>query len=152
MKIDPANTAWMLTASVLVLFMTLPGLALFYGGLVRAKNFLSVLMHCFAIGALVSLRRTVLVESIGLIFVILCRGCIQPSVVPVLASNVALTKRVGICQPFALRSLSPHVVRGDLVHAVYFRLGKLTHCSPPAALAGALRNRAAINSAIDLPP
>ena len=43
-----ANTAWILTATALVLFMTLPGLALFYGGLVRAKNVLSVLMHCFA--------------------------------------------------------------------------------------------------------
>jgi ammonium transporter, Amt family len=54
-KIDPANTAWMLTASVLVLFMTLPGLALFYAGLVRTKNVLSVLMQCFAITCLVTL-------------------------------------------------------------------------------------------------
>lgn len=51
---DSGNTAWMLTATVLVLLMTLPGLALFYGGLVRAKNVLSVLMHCFAIAALAS--------------------------------------------------------------------------------------------------
>jgi Amt family ammonium transporter len=48
------DTAWMLTATVLVLFMTLPGLALFYGGLVRAQNVLSVLMHCFAIACLAS--------------------------------------------------------------------------------------------------
>ena len=54
-KIDPANTAWMITASVLVLFMTLPGLALFYAGLVRAKNVLSVLMQCFAITCVVTL-------------------------------------------------------------------------------------------------
>ena len=54
-KIDPANTAWMITASVLVLFMTLPGLALFYAGLVRTKNVLSVLMQCFAITCLVTL-------------------------------------------------------------------------------------------------
>jgi Amt family ammonium transporter len=54
-KIDPANTAWMLTAAVLVLFMTLPGLALFYAGLVRAKNVLSVLMQCFSITCLVTL-------------------------------------------------------------------------------------------------
>jgi ammonium transporter, Amt family len=52
---DSGDTAWVLTASALVLFMTLPGLALFYGGLVRAKNFLSVLMHCFAIAAIASL-------------------------------------------------------------------------------------------------
>jgi len=54
-KLDPANTAWMITASVLVLFMTLPGLALFYAGLVRTKNVLSVLMQCFAITCMVTL-------------------------------------------------------------------------------------------------
>ncbi|HEY8276348.1 MAG TPA: ammonium transporter [Methyloceanibacter sp.] len=53
--IDTGNTAWLLTATALVLFMTLPGLALFYGGLVRAENLLSVLMQCFAITCLVSL-------------------------------------------------------------------------------------------------
>ena len=53
--IDSGNTAWMITATVLVLMMTLPGLALFYGGLVRAKNVLSVLMHCYAIAALASI-------------------------------------------------------------------------------------------------
>jgi Amt family ammonium transporter len=46
---DTGATAWVLTSSALVLFMTLPGLALFYGGLVRGRNLLSVLMHCFAI-------------------------------------------------------------------------------------------------------
>ena len=54
-KLNPADTAWMLTASVLVLFMTLPGLALFYAGLVRMKNVLSVLMQCFAITCIVTL-------------------------------------------------------------------------------------------------
>lgn len=53
--LNSANTAWMLTASALVLFMTLPGLALFYAGLVRVKNVLSVLMQCFAIAAVASL-------------------------------------------------------------------------------------------------
>jgi Amt family ammonium transporter len=55
MKIDPANTAWMLTSAVLVLFMTLPGLALFYAGLVRTKNVLSVLMQCFSIACVASI-------------------------------------------------------------------------------------------------
>jgi Amt family ammonium transporter len=55
MPINNGNTAWILTATALVLFMTLPGLALFYGGLVRSKNVLSILMQCFAIGAVVSL-------------------------------------------------------------------------------------------------
>jgi Amt family ammonium transporter len=53
--IDSGDTAWMLAATALVLLMTLPGLALFYAGMVRAKNALSVLMQCVAIAALVSL-------------------------------------------------------------------------------------------------
>jgi Amt family ammonium transporter len=53
--INSGDTAWVLTSTALVLFMTLPGLALFYGGLVRAKNVLSVLMQCFAICGLVSI-------------------------------------------------------------------------------------------------
>ena len=50
-----ADTAWIIVATALVLFMTLPGLALFYGGLVRARNVLSVFMHCFAIACLMSI-------------------------------------------------------------------------------------------------
>ncbi|MBK1707785.1 MULTISPECIES: ammonium transporter [Marichromatium] len=53
--LSAGDTAWMLTATALVLFMTLPGLSLFYAGLVRAKNVLSVLMQCFAIACLMSL-------------------------------------------------------------------------------------------------
>jgi ammonium transporter, Amt family len=53
--IDAGDTAWLITATALVLFMTLPGLALFYGGLVRAENVLSVLMQCFTIASLVTL-------------------------------------------------------------------------------------------------
>ncbi len=54
-EINQANTAWVLMSTALVLFMTIPGLSLFYGGLVRSKNVLSVLMQCFAITCLVSL-------------------------------------------------------------------------------------------------
>ncbi len=54
-SIDTGNTAWILTSTALVLFMTLPGLALFYGGLVRTKNVLSVLMQCFAITCIVTI-------------------------------------------------------------------------------------------------
>ena len=54
-RADSGDTAWILTSSALVLLMALPGLALFYGGLVRAKNFLSVLVQCGAIAAVASL-------------------------------------------------------------------------------------------------
>ena len=62
---NAADTAWVMSATALVLFMTLPGLALFYGGLVRARNVLSVFMHCFALAALMSVLWVVLGYSIA---------------------------------------------------------------------------------------
>ena len=53
--LDSGNTAWVLTSTALVLFMTIPGLSLFYGGLVRGKNVLSVLMQCFSLTCLMSI-------------------------------------------------------------------------------------------------
>jgi ammonium transporter, Amt family len=53
--LDSGNTAWVLTATALVLFMTIPGLSLFYAGLVRSKNVLSILMQCFSITCLMSI-------------------------------------------------------------------------------------------------
>ena len=53
--LDSGDTAWMMTSTALVLFMTLPGLALFYSGLVRNRNVLSVMMQCFAIACGASL-------------------------------------------------------------------------------------------------
>ena len=58
-ELSAGDTSWMLTSSVLVLFMTIPGLSLFYAGLVRAKNVLSVMMQCFAITCMVTVLWTV---------------------------------------------------------------------------------------------
>ena len=63
--VDSGNTAWILTSTALVLFMTIPGLSLFYGGLVRVKNVLSVLMQCFAITCMVSVIWLVLGYSLA---------------------------------------------------------------------------------------
>jgi len=63
--LNMANTAWMLTSSLLVLFMTLPGLALFYAGLVGARNVLSVLMQCFSITCIVTLAWVVIGYSLA---------------------------------------------------------------------------------------
>jgi Amt family ammonium transporter len=54
-SLSSANTSWIMTSTALVLFMTLPGLAMFYGGLVRAKNVLSILMQCFAIAGITTI-------------------------------------------------------------------------------------------------
>ncbi len=62
--LNGANTGWILTSTALVLFMTLPGLSLFYGGLVRTKNVLSVLMQCFAIAVSISILWLVVGYSI----------------------------------------------------------------------------------------
>ena len=63
--INGADTAWILTSTALVLFMTLPGLSLFYGGLVRTKNVLSVLMQCFSIAVAISILWLVVGYSIA---------------------------------------------------------------------------------------
>jgi len=64
-ELNSGDTAWMLIATALVLFMTIPGLALFYAGMVRAKNVLSVMMHCFAITCLCSILWLVFGYSIA---------------------------------------------------------------------------------------
>jgi Amt family ammonium transporter len=64
-EINGANTAWILTSTALVLFMTLPGLSLFYAGLVRTKNVLSVLMQCFAIAVTISILWLIVGYSIA---------------------------------------------------------------------------------------
>ena len=64
-ELSAGDTAWMLTATVLVLFMTIPGLSLFYAGMVRSKNVLSVLMQCFAITALMTVLWTLYGYSIA---------------------------------------------------------------------------------------
>jgi len=63
--VDAGDTAWLLTSTALVLFMTIPGLSLFYGGLVRVKNVLSVLMQCFSITCVVSILWLIGVYSLA---------------------------------------------------------------------------------------
>jgi|TARA_B100000530_G_C15898385_1_gene464387 Amt family ammonium transporter len=64
-ELNSGDTAWMITATVLVLFMTIPGLSLFYAGMVRSKNVLSVLMQCFAITGLMSILWALFVYSLA---------------------------------------------------------------------------------------
>ena len=64
-ELSNANTAWILTSTALVLLMTLPGLAFFYGGLVRSKNVLSVLMQCFSLACLVSVMWVAFLYSLA---------------------------------------------------------------------------------------
>lgn len=117
---DSGNTAWMLTATVLVLFMTLPGLALFYGGLVRAQNVLSVLMHCFAIACLAS------VLWVGVLY------------------SMAFadgTSWVGGLSKVGLRGIGPESLSGDIPETVFVMFQMTFAIITPALIVGAFVER-----------
>jgi ammonium transporter, Amt family len=122
-ELNQANTAWILTATALVLFMTLPGLSLFYAGLVRSKNVLSVLMQCFAITCLVSILWLAGVYS----FIFADGGSIQPW----LGSGA--------------KAFMPDLMRGsltgDLPESVYFMFQMTFAIITPALVVGGFAER-----------
>jgi len=117
---DSGNTAWMLTATVLVLFMTLPGLALFYGGLVRAQNVLSVLMHCFAIACLAS------------VMWVLCLYTMAFS-----GGGAWL----GDFQQFGLKGITPADLSGDIPESVFVMFQMTFAIITPGLIVGAFVER-----------
>ena len=117
-----ANTAWLLTATALVLFMTLPGLALFYAGLVRTKNVLSVLMQCFAITCLVSVLWMVL--AYGLAF----------------GDGSGWQDYVGLSK-FFLNGVSADSMSGDVPETVYFMFQMTFAIITPALVVGGFAER-----------
>jgi Amt family ammonium transporter len=120
--IDSGDTAWMLTATALVLFMTLPGLALFYGGLVRSKNALSILMQCFAIACLMSL--VWLVAGYGLAF----------------GNGGELQKFVGLGN-FLLVDVTRDAVNGTMPESVFVMFQMTFAIITPALIVGAFAER-----------
>jgi ammonium transporter, Amt family len=123
--INGADTAWMLSATVLVLFMTLPGLALFYAGLVRAKNILSVLMHCVAIASLISVLWYMAgyslafvggsgwLGSLDQVFLIgVARGAVHP--------GTAIPDTVYIVYQMTFAIITPALIIGTYVERVRF--------------------------------
>ena len=100
-QINQASTAWTLTSSALVLFMTLLGLVLFYGGLVRSNNILSVLMHCLAISYLMSIMWSACVYSLAFI------------------SDGALNSYIGGFEKAFLFNVSPSALVGDTPETVF---------------------------------
>ena len=117
---DGANTAWILTSTALVLFMTLPGLALFYGGLVRSTNVLSVLMHCFAIACMASIIWLVAGYSIAF-----AEG----------------TPWVGGLQKAFLMGVGKDSLSGDLPETVFFMFQMTFAIITPALIVGAYPER-----------
>jgi Amt family ammonium transporter len=127
---DKGDTAWMLVSSLLVLFMALPGLALFYGGLVRAKNMLSVLMQCTMIVAVVIVIWVLYGYSIafgggtspfwGGFEKLFLAGVTPHSNVPTFTSGVVIPELVFICFQMTFACITPALIIGAFAERVKF--------------------------------
>ena len=122
-----ANTAWILTATALVLMMTLPGLALFYGGLVRSKNVLSVLMQCFSIAAVCSILWLVLGYSLAF------------------SQGNAL---IGDFSKVLLMGVSPSDVSGDIPEPLFMLFQMTFAIITPALIIGGFAERMKFSSVL----
>ncbi len=123
--LNTGDTAWILTSTALVLFMTLPGLALFYSGLVRAKNVLSVLMQCFAIACLVSIMWMVGVYGLafgdgGSINQIIGLGNIMASDVTLDAMNGTIPEVVFFMFQMTFAIITPALIIGAFAERMKF--------------------------------
>ncbi len=121
--LNQANTAWILTSTGLVLFMTIPGLSLFYGGLVRSKNVLSVLMQCFAITCLVSILWLAGVYSF------------------IFTNGGELQQFIGGASKVFLPNITTTALTGDIPETVYFMFQMTFAIITPALIVGAFAER-----------
>ena len=121
-ELNGANTAWILVATALVLFMTLPGLALFYAGLVRSKNVLSVLMQCFSIACLMSILW--LVIAYGLAF----------------GDGGGMNQFIGMGK-FFLAGVGWDSLSGDIPESVFFMFQMTFAIITPALIVGGFAER-----------
>ena len=127
-SLNQANTAWILTSTALVLFMTIPGLSLFYAGLVRSKNVLSVLMQCFAITCVVSILWLAGVYSF------------------IFANGGELQKFIGGTSKIFLPDINTTVLTGDIPETVYFMFQMTFAIITPALIVGAFAERMKFSS------
>lgn len=122
-QLNQANTAWILTSTALVLFMTIPGLSLFYAGLVRSKNVLSVLMQCFAITCLVSILWLAGVYSF------------------IFTDGGELQKFIGGTSKAFLPNIGTESLTGDIPETVYFMFQMTFAIITPALIVGSFAER-----------
>ncbi len=122
-ELNQANTAWILTSTALVLFMTIPGLSLFYAGLVRAKNVLSVLMQCFVITCAVSILWLIGVYSLAF-----SDGGETQALIGGLAKNMA-------------SGIGKDALVGDIPETVFFMFQMTFAIITPALIVGAFAER-----------
>ncbi|MEY3881863.1 MAG: hypothetical protein RIQ94_2659 [Pseudomonadota bacterium] len=122
-QLNQAHTAWILTSTGLVLFMTIPGLSLFYGGLVRSKNVLSVLMQCFSITCVVSILWLAGVYSF------------------IFSDGGELQKFIGGASKVFLPNISVNSLTGDIPETVYFMFQMTFAIITVALIVGAIAER-----------
>lgn len=121
--LNGANTAWIITATALVLFMTIPGLSLFYGGLVRVKNVLSVLMQCFAITCIASLIWLICGYSLAF------------------TDGGAMNSWIGGLDNFMLGNVFEDSLSGDIPESVFAMFQMTFAIITPALIIGAFAER-----------
>ena len=126
---DSGDTAWMLTSTALVLFMTIPGLALFYGGLVRTKNVLSVLMQCFTLTGLITIIWVVVGYSLAF------------DTTGMVSGKLNLGSFVGGLGKVFLRGVDKDSVSGTIPETVFITFQLTFAIITPALIAGAFAER-----------
>jgi Amt family ammonium transporter len=127
--LDAGDTAWILTSTALVLFMTIPGLALFYGGLVRTKNVLSVLMQCFTLTAMVTVIW--LVAGYSLAF----------DTTGMVAGTVNVNSFIGTLNKAFLHGVAPDALWGSIPETLFFMFQLTFAIITPALIVGAFAER-----------
>lgn len=126
---DSGDTAWMLTSTALVLFMTIPGLALFYGGLVRTKNVLSVLMQCFTLTGLITIIWVVVGYSLAF------------DTTGMAAGKLNLGSFVGGIGKIFLKGVNKDSLSGTIPETVFITFQLTFAIITPALIAGAFAER-----------
>ncbi len=127
--IKSGDTAWLLTATALVLFMTIPGLALFYGGLVRRTNVLSVLMQCFALTGLITILWVLLGYSLAFDTTGMSKGAIN------------LNSFIGGLGKIFLKGIDVDTASGTIPETVFLTFQLTFAIITPALIAGAFAER-----------
>ena len=122
-ELNGANTSWILTSTALVLFMTIPGLSLFYGGLVRSKNALSVLMQCFSITCLASIIWFAFGYSLAF------------------GNGGSLNNYIGDLSNFFMGNITEESMEGDIPESVFALFQMTFAIITPALIVGAFAER-----------
>jgi Amt family ammonium transporter len=127
--LDSGDTAWIITATALVLFMNIPGLAMFYGGLVQSRNVLSLFMQCFAITALVTILWTLYGYSLAF------------DTTGMVAGERGLSAFVGGFDKAFLSGVTPDSLSGTIPEPIFFAFQLTFAIITPALMVGAFAER-----------